>query len=258
LTHIIRPPDRATKIGAATLLSRGAIAIADIPCERSGVLVFAAVMAAELPVTLSQMTEVVAARLGRPAAATREEAFALARAHYLEGRRVDVQGIARELGLARTTMHRWFGPRDDLLSTVLATLAEERMLFHRRRTSGGGASALVAALYSYNRELVSSVGLRALLEQEQERALRLLTWSEGLVQPRMIATMEQLIDAEVAADQFRSSVASETLAYAIVRLGEAFIYNDAAVGIRGDIDRLRDVHAALLGAADTLASARPQ
>ena len=38
------------------------------------------------------------------------------------------------------------------------------------------------------------------------------------------------------------------LAYAIVRLGEAFLYNDAIVGIRGDTDRLREIEAALLGA----------
>ncbi len=201
------------------------------------------------------MTQTVTPRLGRPAAATKEEAFALARARYLEGRRVDVQGIARELGLARTTMHRWFGPRDDLLATVLATLAEERMLVHRRRTEGTGATVLVEALYSYNRELIASAGLRALLAREQERALRLLTSSDGLVQPRMIATMERLIDAEIDAGEFSSSVASSTLAYAIVRLGEAFIYNDAAIGIRGEIDRLRDVHAALLGSAHMAAPA---
>ena len=37
--------------------------------------------------------------------------------------------------------------------------------------------------------------------------------------------------------------------YAIVRLFEAFVYDGAAVGIRGDIDRLREVEAALLGIA---------
>jgi len=155
-------------------------------------------------------------------------------------------------------MQRWFGPRDDLLATVLATLAEERMLAHRQATEGEGATVLVEALYRYNRELIASVGLRALLAREQERALRLLTSSDGLVQPRLIATMERLIDAEIEAGAFSSSVASSTLAYAIVRLGEAFIYNDAAVGIRGEIDRLRDVHAALLGAAHALAGQAEQ
>jgi hypothetical protein len=37
------------------------------------------------------------------------------------------------------------------------------------------------------------------------------------------------------------------LAYALVRLGEAFLYNDALAGIRGDTERLRQVEAALLG-----------
>ena len=41
----------------------------------------------------------------------------------------------------------------------------------------------------------------------------------------------------------------ETLAYAIVRLAEAFLYNDAVTGIRGDHERLREVQAALLGVA---------
>jgi hypothetical protein len=42
-------------------------------------------------------------------------------------------------------------------------------------------------------------------------------------------------------------VAASALAYAIVRLGEAFLYNDTVAGIRGDVDRLREVEAALLG-----------
>jgi hypothetical protein len=40
---------------------------------------------------------------------------------------------------------------------------------------------------------------------------------------------------------------ADTLAYAIVRLTEAFLYQDVAVGLRGDVDRLGDVVAALLG-----------
>ncbi|HEV7750475.1 MAG TPA: hypothetical protein VGO71_02990 [Baekduia sp.] len=38
-------------------------------------------------------------------------------------------------------------------------------------------------------------------------------------------------------------------ATAIIRLTEAFLYNDAAAGLRGDSERLRDVLAALLGVA---------
>ena len=56
-----------------------------------------------------------------------------------------------------------------------------------------------------------------------------------------------LIAAEVSAGAYEPPLEPATLAYAIVRLAEAFLYNDAAVGIRGDVDRLREVEAAMLG-----------
>jgi hypothetical protein len=56
-----------------------------------------------------------------------------------------------------------------------------------------------------------------------------------------------LIDAEVEAGNFVPRLPSGVLAYAIVRLAEAFLYNDALAGIRGDTERLRQVEAALLG-----------
>jgi len=37
------------------------------------------------------------------------------------------------------------------------------------------------------------------------------------------------------------------LAYALVRLGEAFLYTDTVVGFHVEVDRLREVQAALLG-----------
>jgi AcrR family transcriptional regulator len=193
------------------------------------------------------MTQIASVRVGRPPAATRAEALALATDHYLDGRRVDVQAVARELGLARATMYRWFGTREVLIGEVLATRAEAQLALIRRSVPGVGASALLETMDRGSRGLAASSGLRALLAQEQERALRILTASDGIVQPRMVASYDRLIDVEVKAGNFVSPVASETLAYAIVRLGEAFIYNDAAVGIRGDTARLREVYAALLG-----------
>jgi hypothetical protein len=56
-----------------------------------------------------------------------------------------------------------------------------------------------------------------------------------------------LIAAEVRAGSYRPPVEISTLGYAIVRLAEAFLFNDAVAGMRGDVDRLRDVEAAILG-----------
>jgi AcrR family transcriptional regulator len=193
------------------------------------------------------MTQLATGRPGRPAASTRQEALALAQEHFLAGERIDVQAIARELGLARATMHRWFQTRDALLGETIAALAEWRVAAARSATPGSGAVALLATCDRINREFASSHGLRALLMQEHDRALRILTSSGGIVQPRVVAAVERLIDAEVATGDFAPTVAPSALAYSIVRLGEAFIYNDAVVGIRGDVERLHEVEAALLG-----------
>jgi AcrR family transcriptional regulator len=196
------------------------------------------------------MSETATRRPGRPAASTREAALALAARRFVACERVDVQAIARELGLARATMHRWFQTREALLGELLATLAERRLLAIRAEVRGGGAHALLETFDTFNRELVNTPGMRFLLTQEHERALRILTSSAGITQPRAVAAVQALIDAEVEAGRYVPRVTPAALAYAIVRLGEAFLYNDAVAGIRGDVDRLREIEAALLGAAE--------
>jgi len=193
------------------------------------------------------MTSLATGRPGRPAASTRQAALELATERFLAGERVDVQAIARELGLARATMHRWFQTRELLLGELLASLAERRLAAIRHDVGGSGPTALLETLDRFNREIAENHGMRALLAQEPERALRILASGDGIVQPRVVVGMERLIEAEVQAGTFVPPILPGVLAYAIVRLGEAFLYNDAVTGIRGDTDRLRQVEAALLG-----------
>jgi Tetracyclin repressor-like, C-terminal domain len=70
---------------------------------------------------------------------------------------------------------------------------------------------------------------------------------DGIPQRRMVANITRLIENEVRRGAYAPPVEPATLAYAIVKLAEAFLFNDVAAGMRGDVDRLRDVEAALLG-----------
>jgi len=184
---------------------------------------------------------------GRPAAATREEVLAAALNRYLRGRRVDVQAIAGELGLGRVTIYRWFGSREGLLGEVLARAAEPLLDEARRRAHGRGGRALLDTFDRFNRGLADAPALRRFVETERDAALRIITSGAGVVQPRIVAAITRLIEAEVQAGTYEPPVDPETLGYAIVRLAEAFLFNDAVAGIRGDVDRLREVEAALLG-----------
>lgn len=191
-------------------------------------------------------------RRGRPATASRAEVLELVRRHFLEGERVDVTEIARKLGLGRATIYRWFGSREALLGEVIASELEQLVAVQRGRVRRRGAAGLLEVFDRTNRSLSRSRALRRLLEQERDAALRLLTSSGGPVQPRAVACIEALIEAEVEAVAYEPPTDPGALAYAFVRLAEAFLYNDAAFGIRGDWERLHQVEAALLGVAPSV------
>jgi AcrR family transcriptional regulator len=184
---------------------------------------------------------------GRPAAASREQVLDAAMHRYLRGQRVDVQSIAAELGVARPTIYRWFGSREGLLGEVLVRAAEPFLERARAEARGRGAAKLLDTFDRFNRGLASAPALRTFVEQERDFALRIISSGAGKVQPRIVGMIADAIEDEVRAGRYQPAVDPSTLAYAIVRLAEAFLFNDAAAGMRGDVDRLREVEAALLG-----------
>ena len=187
-----------------------------------------------------------ARRRGRPPAASREDVLQAALFHYLRGRRIDVQAIATELGLGRTTVYRWFGSREGLVGETVARAAEPLFGDARAQAQGRGGTALLDTFDRINRGLATAPALRSFLELERD-ALRILTSSGGVVQPRAVAKIQRFIEDEARAGTYRPPVDPATLAYAIVRLAEAFLFNDATAGVRGEVDRLREIEAALLG-----------
>jgi AcrR family transcriptional regulator len=163
---------------------------------------------------------------------------------------VDVQAIAAELGLSRMSVYRWFGSREDLIGAVL--LGQFMAMFDRAeaRADGRGAELVLGTLDRVNRRLAANTAFCRFLEQEPGAALRVVTSSAGPVHSRVVDAVRGLIEREVREHGYQAPVQPPAaLAYALVRLSEAFLYNDATAGIRGEVDRLREVQAALLGIA---------
>ena len=173
--------------------------------------------------------------------------LALAMERYVRGQRIDVHAIAGELGLGRTTIYRWFGSRDDLIGEVLVRAGEPLLERARAGAHGAGGVALLDTLDRFNRSLAEATPLRRFVEHEREAALRVITSSAGKVQPWVVGAITELIRREVRAGTYRPAIEPATLAYAIVRLGEAFLCNDAVGGMRGDVDRLGEIQAAMFG-----------
>jgi len=195
---------------------------------------------------VTQTPTTIERRRGRPAAASREDVLHLALNRYLHGERVDVRAIAAELGLGRTTIYRWFGSREGLVGETVAQAAEPLFDEARAGAKGRGGAALLDTFDRINRALAAAPALRSFLELERD-GLRMLTSSGGVIHRRAVAKIESFIEAEVRAGAYDPPVDTSTLAYAIVRLAEAFLFNDATAAMRGDVERLREIEAALLG-----------
>ena len=196
--------------------------------------------------TMTRSSTTLERRRGRPAAASREAVLRLALNRYLHGERIDVQAIAAELGLGRTTIYRWFGSREGLIEETVARAAEPLFDEARAGAKGRGGDALLDTFDRINRALAAAPALRTFLELERD-ALRMLTSSGGVIHRRAVAKIESFIEDEVEAGAYDPPVDPATLAYAIVRLAEAFLFNDATAAMRGDVERLREIEAALLG-----------
>jgi len=187
---------------------------------------------------------------GRPAAASREDVVEAGLYRYLRGRRIDVQAIAAEIGVGRATVYRWFGSRDELIGEVVIRATEPLLAEARSGNEGKGGPGLLDTFDRFNRALADAPALVAFVEQERDAALRLVASGAGMVQPRVVELITGLIADEVEAGTYDPPVEPAILGYAIVKLAQAFLFNDAVAGIRGDVDRLREVEAALLGVQD--------
>jgi AcrR family transcriptional regulator len=186
-------------------------------------------------------------RRGRPATASPDDVLALVTEAYLAGQRVDITVVAARLGLGRATIYRWFGSREALLGEVIARQLELLVARKRAQVRRRGAEGLLEVLDLVNQTLTRSEAVRRLLEQERSAAMRMLTSSAGVVEPRAVRCIQALIEEEIAQSGYAPPADPETLAYALVHLRHAFLWNDATSGVRGDYERLREVQAALLG-----------
>jgi AcrR family transcriptional regulator len=173
-------------------------------------------------------------------------AFRLARHTFIAGERLDMQQLAADLGVDRTTLFRWVGNRDQLLAAVLSSLGERTFTDAVARSSGSGPERVADVLGTFVQALIDAPYFRAYLRRETERALRLLTTKASVVQHRMVELVERLLQDERDRGNLPHPLPLPDLAYLIMRISESFIYTDLITGEPPDAAKARTAIAALL------------
>lgn len=181
---------------------------------------------------------------------TPAEAFRLARRSFLKGERLDMSQLAQELGVSRPTLYRWTGDRDGLLVDVIWSLTEELLADATREATGKGPEYALSVTLGFLHRTAAAGPLRVFLENDGARALRLVTGRQA-VHGRLVQAVHQLIADTERRDGWQAPLDPATLSYAIVRLGEAFVYNDEINHLEPDLTSARDTIARLIGAKTT-------
>jgi AcrR family transcriptional regulator len=166
-----------------------------------------------------------------------------------DGRRLDMRGLADELGVSRVTLFRRVGSREVLLGKALwmltqCTLDTAAARWESERPEGAlhtpGVGRHINAIVS------QSKGLRRLLDNEPALAIRVLTDPRGPVQTGVVAFIAGLLRRDVEELGLVTLIEPDALAYALVRLGESFLYADVLAARKPDVETLNRLQLALI------------
>ncbi len=180
--------------------------------------------------------------------------------HVHASRRLELGGLASELGISRVTLHRRVGNREQLLAQALRFLAEQTFVLAERHWEVALAAGRVPEdslpslwkMADFRRSVGDDPGLKHLIDEEPGLAMRLLTDPRGVVQPFTINLTAALLQRDVDTGVLRPLVDVGTLSYALIRLGESFLYADVLAARTPDLDVCTTlINALVLASSDT-------
>jgi AcrR family transcriptional regulator len=174
------------------------------------------------------------------------DAFKLARRRLLAAERVDMSALADELQINRVTLYRWVGSREQLLVEILWSLTLGNLASVRAEVRETGAERVVQVVVRFLANVIDNPGMRRLLSEEGELAMRLLTLRDSGFQPRLIDAFEQLLREESDAGRLDLPADLHDVAYVIVRLIESYTHMELILGERPDARRAEPILRMLL------------
>jgi AcrR family transcriptional regulator len=177
---------------------------------------------------------------------TPADALQAARRRFLGGERVDMNDLAQELGIGRATLYRWVGSRDQLLGEVLWSLAELGLAQSRTEATGRGAAWVLDVYRRFGDLIVGLEPLRHFVKSEPECALRVMTSKASPLQHRVVDTFRDVLVEARKTRGLKLRLDPETLAFAMVRIAESFLWTDLITGGTPDLAKAQEVTRVLL------------
>jgi Tetracyclin repressor-like, C-terminal domain len=128
--------------------------------------------------------------------------------------------------------------RDELVGEVVWYLTRRELATAFAAAEGlTGYDRVMATVAGFMREVVQRTAVRHLLETEPEFGLRIVTSKHGPVQAGVVDAIDRLLAEEERAGALQLGIDRGTAAYAIVRIGESFLYSDVIADNEPDVEQ---------------------
>lgn len=165
----------------------------------------------------------------------------LARQWFIGAKRIELQKLAVELGISRATAYRWAGSAEQLVGHVLASLVDDTFKQLAERTTKTGSDRVLEVLERGMHYAHEFQPLRQFLAKDPQLGLKIVASRHGPVQDRIIASLRQLLEEEVAAGNMILPVEPAVMAYALTRIIESFLYADLITGATPDLENASNI-----------------
>lgn len=175
--------------------------------------------------------------------ASSDDALALATATHLAGRRVDMGTLAKELGVGRATLYRWFGTREALMEQVLLGRAHAYIELARSGSKGAGDERLMDIFRAMISSSRTALPVRLFIEREPALALRILASEHGRLHRFFV---EQALLDLTATRGARQAHELEARVEATVQLVTTLIWVAVAIGDDPPTERIEGLARELL------------
>lgn len=163
---------------------------------------------------------------------------------FMADERVDMNAVARRLGISRATLYRRVGSREQLLDDVLGGLAADFLAAGRSDAREGPdpVSEVVRAIVAATSR---SQPLRGFFRREPELALRLVVGASGTVRRRLLEGF-----GDVVADAYPDEAEDlRGFLTALVEMGVALEWATLVAGDEPSPERIASLTRALLAGA---------
>ena len=166
--------------------------------------------------------------------AKREDALDLAIETFRREERVDMQTLAAQLGIGRTTLYRWVGDREQLLAEVLASHGGATWTAATKEARGTGLEHALSAIRNFIVLIARFAPARAFAQREPALALKLLLSRAGPLAGEMDDGMTRVVQEATGApmtDRLRAAIETAT------EVSTAMLFGSIIAGLEPDIDR---------------------